>query len=93
MAFLCSYIVSYSGYVEYNLGKKTTIMNEKIKEFEEAIKNNEELDTKEFFKEKEFNYTNKFSNLMYNINDKGNRVFKNILKKFFSKISKYMMDD
>ena len=29
MAFLCSYIVCYSGYVEYNLGRKTTIMNEK----------------------------------------------------------------
>ena len=93
MAFLCSYIVCYSGYVEYNLGRKTTIMNEKIKEFEEAVKNNEELDKIEFFKEKEYNYTNKFSNLMYNINDKGNKIFKDILKRFFKKLSEYMLDD
>ena len=93
MGFLCSYIVCYSGYYEYNLGRKTTIMNDKIKEFEEAVKENKELDKMDFFKEDEYTYTNKFSNLMYDINNKGDELFKKILKTFFSKLSKYMLED
>jgi len=93
MSFLCSYIVCYSGYYEYNLGRKTTIMNEKIKEFEAAIKNNEEVDKMDFFREEEYNYTNKFSNFMYDINNKGDEIFKKVLKNFFNKLSKYMLED
>ena len=93
ISFLCSYIVCYSGYYEYNLSRKTTIMNEKIKEFENAVKDNKELDTIDFFKEEKYNYTNRFSNIMYDISNKGNDIFRKILRGFFNKLSKYMLDD
>ena len=37
--FLASYLIASSGYYEYTMQQRTIITNEKIKEFEEDIKN------------------------------------------------------
>jgi len=57
--FLCSYFVSYSGYYEYQLQERTILTNEKIKEFENDIKNNENIDIKEYLDNEEIDYSNK----------------------------------
>ena len=38
--FIASYIISESGYYEYTMQQRTIITNEKIKEFEQDIKDN-----------------------------------------------------
>ena len=68
-------------------------MNDRIKEFEEAVKKGEEIDTMDFFEEKKYTYTNRFSDMMYDINSKGDELFKKILKNFFKKIGEYMLDN
>ena len=37
--FISSHLIANSGYYEHNIKQKTIITNEKIKEFEEDIKN------------------------------------------------------
>lgn len=92
-SFLCSYIVSTSFYTEYSANKKMIITSKEMKEFEEAIKNNEDIDELELLNKLDINYTNKFSNLMYDINNKGDKLFKKYLKKIFKFIGNYMLGD
>lgn len=93
LSFICSYVVSMSGYYEYTLRDKTLITNQKIQEFEEAIRNDMNVDELNFFNEDEVNYTNRFSNIIYNISDRGNYFLKKILKGFFKKINSVMLEE
>lgn len=92
-SFICSYVISLNGYYEYSLRNQTLITNKKIKEFEQAVKDNANIDELDFFNEDKINYTNKFSNVVYNISDKGNSVIKKYLKKVFKKINKVMLEE
>ena len=87
ITFLCAYYISNSTYYEYELQKKTILTNEKIKEFEQDIKNNQYIDIKNYLNEEEKNYSNKITNLMYNISDKGNKLARKSIKIIFKKIS------
>ena len=40
ITFTIMYIISSTGYYEYNMQSKTILTNDKIKEFEEDVKNN-----------------------------------------------------
>lgn len=91
--FVCTYVVANTGYYEYNLGKKTIITNEKIKEFEEAVKNNKNIDELEYFKEEEVNYSNKFTNFVYNISDRSNKIARKIAKSLFKKMGSLIEED
>lgn len=93
LAFLCAYIVSENGYYEYTLTKQTTITNEKIKEFEQAIENGEDISEWEYFNESEVDYTNRFSNLMYHFSDSSNKFFRKYLKKLFQKLGEVVLED
>ena len=42
--FISSYFISNSGYYEYEMQQRTIITNEKIKEFENDLANNENID-------------------------------------------------
>ena len=46
--FIASYMIAESGYYEYTMQRRTIITNEKIKEFEEDVKNNKEIDLKNY---------------------------------------------
>lgn len=91
--FLCSYYISNSGYYEYELRDKTTITNQKIKEFEKDIKNNKHVDLLDYIDKEERNYTNRVSNMMYKLSDDGNKLFRKCLKNFFKKINKMVQED
>ena len=90
--FIASYFISESGYYEYTVKQKTVITNEKIKEFESDIKNNENIDLKEYFKEEELDYSNKFTTLVYNISEGSSKLTKKVIKKLFQKLGS-MVDD
>lgn len=90
--FLCSYFVSYSGYYEYQLQERTILTNEKIKEFENDIKNNENIDIKEYLDNKEIDYSNKITNIVYKLSDSSNKIARKCIKALFKRIS-YLVED
>lgn len=93
LTFLTSYIISQNGYYEYTLNKQTTITNEKIKEFELAIQNGENISEWEYFSEEEIDYTNRFSDLIYHISNNSNKLFRKYLKKLFQKLGEAVMEE
>ena len=44
ISFLSAYYISNSGYYEYRMQERTILTNEKIKEFEQDVKNKENID-------------------------------------------------
>ena len=92
LIYIVSYYVANSGYYEYHMQEKTILTNDKIKEFEQDVKNNENIDIKDYLVYEEIDYTNKLTNLVYNISTKGNEVTKKCLKLLFKKLS-YLVED
>lgn len=92
LIFISSYLVASTGYYEYTMQQKTIITNEKIKEFEEDIKNNQNIDLKDYLKEEEIDYSNKFTNLVYSISDNSNKLTRKAIKYVFKKLSTLVED-
>ena len=90
--FICSYYVSNSGYYEYHMQSKTILTNEKIKEFEEDIKNNKDIDLKTYLDNEDIDYSNKITNLIYKISDNSNKLARKCIKELFKKIA-YLVED
>ena len=84
--YISSYLIASTGYYEYTMQQRTIITNEKIKEFEEDIKNNENIDIKDYFEKEEIDYSNKFTNLIYNISDNSNKLARKAIKYLFKKL-------
>ena len=90
--FASSYYVSNSGYYEYHLQERTVLTSKKIKEFEEDIKNNENIDVKDYLSNNDYDYTNRFTNLVYGVSDGGSKITRKILKRLFKKL-RYLVED
>lgn len=90
--FISSYLIASTGYYEYTMQQRTIITNEKIKEFEEDIKNNEDIDIKDYLEEEEIDYSNKFTNLVYNISDNSNKLARKAIKYLFKKLGSLVED-
>ena len=90
--FIASYLVSSSGYYEYRVQQQSIITNEKIKEFEEDIKNNENIDLKEYLEKEQNDYTNKFTTIVYNISENSNKFAKKAIKYIFKKLGSLVED-
>ena len=56
------YISEVSGYYEFQEHKQVTLTNEKIKEFENDIKEGKDINIKDYINEKEVKLDNNFSN-------------------------------
>lgn len=93
LIFICSYYISNSGYYEYELKQKTYLTNEKIKEFEKDIKNNQNIDIKTYLDPEDTNYSNKLTNAIYKLSDKGNHLMQSGMKALFKKLSTLINDD
>lgn len=93
LIFLCSYYISNSGYYEYELTQKTILTNEKIKEFEADVKNNENMDIKKYLDYEEIDYSNKITNVIYELSDNGSKLMRKGLKALFKKISSVVEDE
>ena len=59
--FLIIYFSNETGYYEYKIYTKTKLTEESIQNFEEDIKNNKDVSTKNYIKTNEINYSNKLS--------------------------------
>lgn len=82
--FLGLYIYQASNYYEYEIYKRTKINNTKIKEFEEDLKNGDDV-RKNNYLEKDKTY----SNAIYKIG----MGTSNIIEKSFNKIMKYLFSE
>ncbi len=90
--YISSYYVSNSGYYEYNMQKKTILTNEKIKEFEHDVKNNEDIDIKNYLDYEEYDYSNRMSNIMYDISNNRTKITRKVMKYLIKKLS-YLVED
>lgn len=92
IAFISAYYISNSGYYEYELQQRTIITNEKIKEFEEDVKSGNDIDIKKYLDNEKKDYTNKITNAMYNLSEKGNKFTRKCITYIFKKLS-YLVED
>lgn len=92
IAFISSYLVASSGYYEYQMQQRTILTNEKIKEFEQDIKNNQDIDLKNYYIEEELDYSNKFTTLVYNISENSSELTRKVIKKIFKKLGSMIED-
>ena len=83
MIYICSYYVANSGYYEYHLQERTYLTNEKIKEFERDVKNDENIDVKDYLVDEEIDYTNRLTNLVYGMSEGGNKLARKVIKALF----------
>lgn len=90
--FIASYIISESGYYEYTIQQRTVITNDKIKEFEEDIKNNENVDLLDYLNEDKIDYSNKITTLVYNISNSSNKIARKAIKYIFKKLGSLVED-
>ena len=92
LAYVVSYYIANSSYYEYELQERTIMTNEKIKEFEEDVKNNQNIDIKDYVVSKQVDYSNRISNLIYNFSDNANNIARKCIKALFKKLS-YLVED
>lgn len=90
--FLVSYIVSETGYYKYSLRRKMVITSDRIKEFEEDIKNNENIDIKDYLDDDKVDYSNKITDLVYNISSKSNNIAKKTIIYFFKRLGNLALE-
>lgn len=92
IVFISSYMIAESGYYEYTMQQRTIITNEKIKEFEEDIKNNKNIDLKEYLNKEQNDYSNKITNLVYSISDNSNKLARKVIKYIFKRLGSLVED-
>lgn len=61
IAYFALYVSEATGYYEFEQHKKTTLTQEKIKEFEKDVADGKKIDIDKYMGEKEINYQNKIS--------------------------------
>lgn len=67
--FVSLYIASNNGYYEYQNKEKTTLTTQKIKQFEEDIKNGKRVDIKDYLTTDTKKYDNKITKLGNTLSD------------------------
>lgn len=83
VSFLTLYISNSTGYFEYYHRQKIILTDEKIKQFEEDIKNGVNLDLESYLESTKQNYNNKASKFGLFISNKIGKYAKSIIEKTF----------
>ncbi len=69
VAFTALYLSEATGYYEYEQHRNMVLTSEKIKEFEQDVKDGKNIDIENYVESKERDYSNSVSNLGLNISD------------------------
>lgn len=83
LIFICSYVVSQSGYYEYSLQSKKNLTEEEIKQFESDIKEGKDVDITDYLKDKEVDYTNTLTKTTVKVSTKINDYLKKGIESVF----------
>ena len=79
LIFIAFYISVRSGYYDSKISKKTILTNEKIKKFEEDIKNNKVIDISNYYDKEEKDYSSFVSRTGQKISSGCSKVVSSIL--------------
>lgn len=90
VAFTALYISGETGYYEYELHKQVTLTNEKIKEFEEDVKNGKNINIKDYLIESEIDYSNKISKTGLSISESIGNIIQSGIETAFNFLNKFM---
>ena len=88
IVFACSYIISTTGYYEYNLQNKKILTTKSIEQFEQDVKDGKKINIKDYTKENEIDYSNKLTNNTTKLSIKINKLMRTNMKNIFNHISK-----
>ena len=90
LIYICSYIVSKSGYYEYSLQSNKTLTEEEIKQFEQDLKEGKDVDIKDYLSNKKIDYTNKLTKTTVKVSNKVNEILKTGIDKIFRILNKLL---
>ena len=92
VAFTALYLSQATGYYEYQLHSKVILTNDKIKQFEEDVKLNKDIDIDDYVAIATPNYENSFSNIGLNLSKNVSKVIKNCMNEIFKGLSNVMTE-
>lgn len=92
VAFTALYMSQATGYYEYQLHSKVTLTNEKIKQFEEDVKNNTDIDIDDYVKVQPPSYENGVSNVGLNLSKNISNVVKDGMNQVFKYLNNVMTE-
>lgn len=93
ISYLTFYIAGRSGYYEYTERKKMSFTKEQIEQFENDIKNGNDVDVKQYLKNTNKNYQNKISKTTLSISENISKYTKKGVNIIFTKIGNAIEDN
>lgn len=92
LIFMCSYVVSKSGYYEYSMQSKKNLTDIEIKQFESDIKEGKYVDITDYLKKKQTDYTSPLTRITIKISRNINNYLKEGLESMFNIVGKLVED-
>lgn len=83
LTFICSYVVSQSGYYEYSMQSRKNLTEAEIKQFESDVKEGKDIDITDYLKDREVNYTNTLTKTTVKVSTKINEYLKKGIESVF----------
>ncbi len=83
VTFICSYVVSQSGYYEYNLQSKKNLTEKEIKQFENDVKEGKDVDITDYMKDKTVDYSNNLTRTTVKVSTTINKYLKKGIESVF----------
>lgn len=90
LIFIGLYYSSNAGIIDYQSKNKTVLTEEQIKQFEEDVKNNVQIDLKKYVDNKEAKYDNNISKTALKVSNVIGETVQNALNFVFGKLEKVM---
>ncbi len=88
IGFTALYFSQATGYYEYYLHEKVVLNEDKIKKFEQDIKDGKNIDIEDYISEEKNDYSNQVSSLGLSLSKKIGTLFKDGFNTFFDYVSK-----
>jgi hypothetical protein len=86
--YISFYVASVSGYYEYEKSEQNKMTEEKMKEFENDIKNGKKVDIKDYLTDNKVKYDNKVTEIGNTLSDLINNGITGSLEKTFKVVEK-----
>jgi len=83
ISFLALYLSQSTGYYEYQQHKKVVLTEEKIKQFEQDIRDGKKIDVNDYLESVSKNYNNKLSTSGLRLSKAIDKGFNSVLNGFF----------
>ena len=92
IAFIISYVITKSGYYEYNLQNKTVLTNEKMKQFEKDVSEGKDVTLEDYVVSTTKDYTNTLTRETNKVSLKINKILKKGIEGVFSLIGNFVKE-